>query len=229
MRIRVDVAAGQPAVDWQDVHGPARAVAYALIGASDPGLAQALHDSGWLGSPLRPVGISPPVFMGAAVRHGAYTTSGNGSFWLGSPVPEIASALLKGVAGREELQWGALGLTVRGVELESPPHHRSGQAEFATLSPVLVKKDSRFLLPGDDSYIDRLTHNIRHKADVLGLPGEAQVEVVGAGPRRGFDVAGTRRIGATVRLRVEAAPALLDALYEWGLGLATVQGFGWVK
>lgn len=97
------------------------------------------------------------------------------------------------------------------------------------MSPVLVKHESRFLLPGDDFYADRLAHNIRHKADVLGLPGDAAVEVVDGGPRRGFDVAGARRIGATVRLRIAAAPVLLDALYEWGLGLATIQGFGWVR
>jgi CRISPR-associated endoribonuclease Cas6 len=229
MRIRVDVAATRPAVDWKDVHGPARAVAYALIGAGDAGLAQALHDSGWKDTSLRPVGISPPMFLGAAVQHGAYTTSDTGSFWLGSPVPEIAAALIKGMAARKELRWGPVGLTVRGVELESPPDHGSGQAEFVTVSPVLVKKDSRFLLPGDSAYVDRLTHNIRHKADVLGLPGEVQLTVVDSGPRRGFDVAGARRIGATVRLQVDAAPALLSALYEWGLGLATVQGFGWVK
>ena len=229
MRIRVDVAAAEPTVNWKDVHGPARAVAYSLIGAGNPGLAQALHNSGWRGTSLRPVGISPPLFMGAAVQHGAYTTSGNGSFWVGSPVPEIASALLKGMAGRKELRWGGLRLTVRGVGLETPRDHRAGQAEFATVSPVLVKKESRFLLPDDDPYLDRLTHNISHKADVLGLPGEAHIEVLGAGPRRGFDVAGARRIGATVRVRVEASPVLLDALYDWGLGLATVQGFGWVK
>ncbi len=29
--------------------------------------------------------------------------------------------------------------------------------------------------------------------------------------------------------RIAAAPGLLDALYEWGPGLNTVQGFGWVK
>jgi CRISPR-associated endoribonuclease Cas6 len=133
------------------------------------------------------------------------------------------------MAGRKELRWGSLGLAVRGVELEVPPDHRSGQAEFATVSPVLVKSESRYLLPGDALYVDRLTHNVRHKADVLGLPGDAEVEVLDAGPRRGFEVAGAKRIGATVRLRMAAAPALLDALYEWGLGLATVQGFGWVR
>jgi CRISPR-associated endoribonuclease Cas6 len=229
MRIRVDVAAAGADVAWRDVHGPARAFLYGLIRENDLELAQELHDSGWQGSTLRPLGISPPMFVGAAPRHGAYTTSGQGSFWLGTPVPVIAAALLKGLAGRKELRWGGLGLQVRGVELEGPPDHRSGWSEFTTVSPVLVKKDSRFLMPGDDGYLDRLTHNLRHKADVLGLPNEISVDVIEAGPRRGFEVAGAMRIGATVRARVEASPALLDALYDWGLGLATVQGFGWVR
>jgi CRISPR-associated endoribonuclease Cas6 len=229
MRIRVDVAAVGADVAWRDVHGPARALLYGLIRENDPELAQELHDSGWQGSTLRPLGISPPMFVGAAPRHGAYTTSGQGSFWLGTPVPVIAAVLLKGLAGRKELRWGGLGLQVRGVELEGPPDHRSGWSEFTTVSPVLVKKDGRFLMPGDDGYLDRLTHNLRHKADVLGLPNEIGVDVIEAGPRRGFEVSGAMRIGATVRARVESCPALLDALYDWGLGLATVQGFGWVR
>jgi CRISPR-associated endoribonuclease Cas6 len=229
MRFRVDVTTGDPVVAWGDVHGPARAVVYRLIGRHEPVLARELHDSGWKGSTLRPVGISPPMFVGAAREHAAYTTSANGSFWIGSPVPEITSALVKGIAGEKELQWGKLHLAVRGVEFEAPPDHRSGQADFATMSPVLVKHDSRFLLPNDDAYAGRLAHNIRHKADLLGLPGDADIEVAECGPRRGFDVAGARRIGATVRVRISAAPALLDALYEWGLGLATIQGFGWVR
>jgi CRISPR-associated endoribonuclease Cas6 len=188
-----------------------------------------LHDSGWRRSALRPVGISPPLFVGAARQHGVYTTSAKGSFWLGSPVPQIASALLKAVTGRKELRWGGLGMAIHGTELEWSPDHSSGEAYLATVSPVLVKKDSRFLLPGDAGYAERLTHNLRHKADVLGVPNEVDVEILEAGPRRVFDVAGAKRVGANVRLRITAAPALLDALYEWGLGLNTVQGFGWVQ
>lgn len=216
-------------MDWRDVHGPARAVVYGLIGVSEPELARQLHDSGWLGSPLRPVGISPPLFAGARRRHGVYTTSGTGSVWLGSPVPRIAAALLKGMAGRDHLRWGGVGLTVRGAELEWPPDHRSGRAHFQTLSPVLIKKESRFLLPDDAAYTERLEHNLRHKADVLGLPNQVDIEVLDAGPRRGFDVMGAKRVGANVRMRVTAAPVLLDALYECGVGLNTVQGFGWLR
>lgn len=228
-RVRVDVSAAEPVLEWRDVHGPARAVFYALVGTSDPDAARQLHDEGWAGSPLRPAGISPPLFMGAAPRHGAYTTSGSGSVWFGSPVPRIAAALLRALSDLGELHWGGARFAVRGTDLEMTPDHSSGQADFLTVSPVLVKRESRFLLPGDDGYIDRLTHNLRHKADVLGLPNHVEISVLGAGPRRVFDVAGAKRVGANARLRISAAPVLLDALYDWGLGINNVQGFGWVK
>jgi CRISPR-associated endoribonuclease Cas6 len=228
-RVRVDVSAADPVMDWRDVHGPARAVAYAMVGAAEPDLARQLHDEGWQGSTLRPVGISPPLFMGAVQRRGVYTTSGTGSVWFGSPVPKIGAALLRGLAGLRELQWGGTHLTVQGTDLEWPPHFGSGQAVFATVSPVLVKKDSRFLLPEDESFAERLVHNLRHKADFLGLPADVEAEILDAGPRRVFDVAGAKRIGACLRVRIAADPALLGALYEWGVGLNTVQGFGWVK
>jgi CRISPR-associated endoribonuclease Cas6 len=228
-RVRVDVSAADPVMDWQDVHGPARAVAYEMVGAAEPELARQLHDEGWQGSTLRPVGISPPLFMGAVHRRGVYTTSATGSVWFGSPVPKIGAALLRGLAGLRVLQWGGTRLMVLGMALEWPPDFSSGQAVFATASPVLVKKDSRFLLPGDESFTERLVHNLRHKADVLGLPGDVEVEILNAGPRRVFDVAGAKRVGACLRVRLAGDPILLGALYEWGVGLNTVQGFGWVK
>jgi CRISPR-associated endoribonuclease Cas6 len=228
-RVRVDVSAVKPSLDWRDVHGPARAVLYTLIGVNEPDIARELHDEGWHGSTLRPAGISPPLFTGAIRHHGVYTTSGSGSVWFGSPVPQIAAALLRAVAELRELRWGGSRLVVRGADLEWPPDHSSGNAVFQSVSPVLVKSESRFLLPGDDGFVDRLTHNLRHKADLLGLPNEVCVEVLDAGPRRVFDVAGAKRIGANARLRITAAPVLLDALYDWGLGLNNVQGFGWVK
>jgi CRISPR-associated endoribonuclease Cas6 len=228
-RVRVDVSASEPVIKWPDVHGPARAVMYSLVGASEPELASQLHDQGWQGSPLRPVGISPPMFIGAPKRKGAYTTSGTGSVWIGSPVPRIASAILRGLSSLTELRWGSVSLKIQGKEIEWPDDHGSGQAVFSSVSPVLIKKESRFLLPGDSGYVDRLSHNLRHKADVLKLPNNVEVDVLDSGPKRVFDVAGASRIGANVRLRVTADPALLQALQEWGIGLNTVQGFGWVR
>lgn len=229
-RVRVDVSASGPVIKWPDVHGPARAVVYEVIGAGEPDLARQLHDQGWRGSSLKPVGISPPMFIGAVRRKGAYTTSPNGSVWFGSPVPEISSAILKGLSSIDELRWGGVSLKVQGKELEWPDDHGSGVAEFSSVSPVLVKKESRFLLPDDNGYADRLVHNLRHKADLLGIPSsDVGIQVLEAGPKRNFEVGGAMRIGANVRLRVMADPALLRGLYEWGIGLNTVQGFGWLK
>jgi CRISPR-associated endoribonuclease Cas6 len=229
MRLRVDVAASQPDMAWPDVHGAARAVVYALIADGDRPLADELHSGGWHGSGMRPVGISRPVFFGGRRSPARYTTSGIGSIWLGSPVPAIAAALLRGLTGRSELRWGGQRLAVRGVAVESVPDHRCGQAEFTSVTPVLVKREGRFLLPGDDGYLDRLSHNLRHKADLLGLPGEVSLEVLHAGPRRRFDVPSGFRIGADVRLRMTAPPPLLDVVYDWGLGLENIQGFGWLR
>ncbi|WP_233509739.1 CRISPR-associated endoribonuclease Cas6 [Actinomadura craniellae] len=228
--MRVDVGAEASHVPWPEVHGAARGVMYGLLGEQDAGLATELHDVGWQGHTLRPLGISPPVFQVAKRPKGVYPASGTGSLWLGSPVPRIAGCLLAALAGRQVIRWGSVHLKVRGMQLEPAPDHAKGEAVFDTVSPVVVRHESRYLLPGDAAYVERLTHNLRHKADVLGLPSaEIGVEVLGAGGRRRFEVNDAVRIGARARLRVSADPALLDALYDWGLGLNTNQGFGWVR
>lgn len=229
MRFRVDVSARAPGIPWSEVHGPARAVGYALIASQDKQLATQLHDHGWAGGPLVPLGISPPLFQGAPRRSGVYTTSDRGSVWLGSPVPQIAAALLAGVAGRSEIRWGSVPLAVKGVQLEDTPDHRAGQAVFESLTPVLLRFDNEYILPDHEAYQDRLRHNLVHRADVLGLPNEVDLEVVDAGPRRRFEVQGKPRIGATIRVRITAAPTVLDACYVGGIGLATNQGFGWLR
>lgn len=93
MRIRVDVEPDRPSLRWEEVHGPARAVMYELLGSHDAAMAQSLHDEGWRGKPLKPLGMTSPQFKGAPRKSGVYTTSNDGSVWLGSPIPEIAAAL----------------------------------------------------------------------------------------------------------------------------------------
>lgn len=229
MRFRVDVAASAPSIAWSDVHGPARGVVYDLIKGQDPELATELHERGWQGHSLRPLGISPPLFAGTKNRKGIYTTSANGSLWFGSPVPRIAGCLLAALASRAEIRWGRTTLTVKGVQVDGTPDHSGGQAVFESVSPVIIKHESRYLVPDDAHYVERLTHNLRHKADSLDLPNQVEVEVLAAGERRRFDVQKGLRIGATARLQVRAAPPLLDALYDWGLGLNNNQAFGWVR
>lgn len=229
VRFRVDVAADKDVLDWDDVHGPARGVVYHLLRSQDPELATMLHDSGWQGHPLRPVAISPPLFRKTKPRKGLYTTSSEGEVWLGSPIPRIAGCLLAALAGVEKLRWGGVTLSIKGVRMVKTPGHSSGEAVFSSVSPVLVRHEGRYLMPDEPHFVERIVHNIRHKADMLGLPSDVQAEVLDAGPRRLFNVQKEKRVGATVKMRIAAAPALLDALYDWGLGVCSIQGFGWIR
>ncbi|WP_231861336.1 MULTISPECIES: CRISPR-associated endoribonuclease Cas6 [Frankia] len=204
-------------------------MAYDLIRGQDPELAEELHERGYAGSPLRPLGISAPQFRGAPKSRGVYATSADGSLWLGSPVPRVASALLAGIAGRQTLRWASLRLTLRGVQLEPTPDHQAGEAVFSTRTPVLLKWEDRYIHPDHPHFAERLSHNLRHKADLLGLPADNDVDVLSAGPPRKFLVQRAPRHGSTAEVHIRANPALLDAVYDWGLGLGTNQGFGWIR
>ncbi|SCK12588.1 CRISPR-associated endoribonuclease Cas6 [Streptomyces sp. WMMB 322] len=229
MRVRVDVEADVPSLHWKDVHGPARGVLYSVLRTADAELAGKLHDAGWAGHRVKPVGLTSPQFRGAPKKAGVYTTSRDGSVWFGSPVPEIASALVTGLATRKELAWGPAKLRIRGftLDIDAPP--AGDEVELSTATPVILKHDSRYLLPGDEHYVERLRHNLWHKADVLSLPAPGALRVLEAGPQRRFMVRGSPRIGAQVRVALSADPRLVDALRSWGLGLDTLQGFGWVR
>lgn len=149
--------------------------------------------------------------------------------WFGSPVPEIASVLVAALAMQEQLVWGATRLRVRGFTVEVAPSTGQGLVELETATPVVVEHDGRDLLPGDAHYLLRLQRNLQSKADILGLPGPKDLRVVQAGPRRRFEVDGAPRIGAQVRLAMEADARFVEAMRSWGLGLETIQGFGWVR
>ncbi|WP_229716327.1 CRISPR-associated endoribonuclease Cas6 [Mangrovihabitans endophyticus] len=144
-------------------------------------------------------------------------------------MPALAAALLAAVAQRDRLRWGPATLRVKGVQLDVDGEPE-GTAVLSTQSPVLLKGEAdRYLLPGDDGYASALVSNIRRKADVLGLPDAAEVEVLEAGPRRRYEVSGGWRIGASLTARVTTDPRLLSALRAWGLGLGNIQGFGWIR
>ncbi|MEV3871739.1 CRISPR-associated endoribonuclease Cas6 [Streptomyces sp. NPDC049906] len=229
MRVRVDVEADVRSLSWSDVHGPARGVVYGLLSSHDADLARRLHDEGWNGQSLKPLGMTSPQFRGARRVKGVYTTSADGSVWFGSPAPELAAALVSSLSKRTEIRWGAARLRVRGVALDVTTPSPSGPVELATLTPVIVKGENGYLLPEDELYLDRLRHNLAHKASVLGLPAPTGVRVLEAGPRRKFTVRGAPRIGALVRVSMDADGRFVDALRSWGLGLDTMQGFGWIK
>jgi CRISPR-associated endoribonuclease Cas6 len=217
------------AVPWPDVFGPARAVAYDLIRGQDPELAAELHDQGYAGSHLRPLGVSAPCFRGARKKAGVYATSDDGALWFGSPVPRIATAILTGLAARREIRWGSVVLGVKGVLLEPPPECASGEMTVSTVTPVLIKFEDRYIFPDHPRFVEYLVRNLRHKAELLKLSNQVEAEVVSSGPPRKFLVQGAPRHGCTMVARISAAPELLLALHEWGLGLCTNQGFGWIR
>lgn len=226
MRVRVDITTQAAVIPWPDVHGPARAVAYGLIGSQNAGLARRLA------APrpgIVPVGVCPPRFEGAPRRAGVYATSERGAIWFGSPLPIVSAALLAGIADHNDVQWGSVTCGIEGVHLEhAPPDHQSGRAIFETHTPVLIKHDSRYILPDHPRFPDELKTSLVKRADALGLPNDVELTIAHAGGKRLFDVQGKARIGATIRVCVSAAPVLLDALYVGGIGLSTNQGFGWI-
>ncbi|TDC80513.1 CRISPR-associated endoribonuclease Cas6 [Streptomyces hainanensis] len=229
MRIRVDVETDAASLRWEDVHGPARGVVYALLGSEDADMARSLHDNGWKGHPLKPLGLTSPQFRGARPVDGVYTTSRDGAIWFGSPVPEIASVLVKSLASRTEIVWGSTRLKVRGFQLDFGATPQGKLVELATATPVILKRENRFLLPGEPHFMECLERNLAHKADVLGLPAPRSVQLLEAGPRRRFTVRGAPRHGAQVRVAMEADGRFVGALRSWGLGLDTIQGFGWIR
>lgn len=229
MRVKVELEADVSSLPWEDVHGPARGVVYALLRSQDEGLARKLHEEGWRGQPLKPLGVTSPQFEGAPKRKGVYATSSDGSVWFGSPVPEIAEVLLASLHSRQEIRWGTVRLRVRGTSIDAAYQAADGYVELSTVTPVVIKHEGHFLLPGDPHYTDRLQHNLERKADVLGHPRPHGLRVLTAGPRRRFTVRGAPRIGAWVRVGMEADAGYIGALRSWGMGLDTMQGFGWIR
>lgn len=232
MRFRVDVTAPSGTLAWQDVLGPCRGWFYGLLAEQVPALGAALHERGFGRAGMRPLGCSGPVFPRQRPSRGSFAVGGAGSIWLASPVQEIAASLAAALVERSEVRWGETRWPVRGVALEPAPDFSAGVVEWTTTTPVVLKgggRDNKFLLPDDTEYEARLAANLRRKAEALGLPAEAAVEVVKAGPRRLFRVDGSAWVGATLVARVEAPPDTLSAVWSWGLGMGNIMGFGWVR
>jgi CRISPR-associated endoribonuclease Cas6 len=216
---------------WGQVLTPGRGLVYRALEDYDPQLGRQLHDAGFGPFRLRPFGFCPPTFRSAPRAAGAYAVGGTGSVAFGSPLLVVAEAVAKAVAGRQVLHWGAAPLEVRSVVAVDPPRFLTGQAEWHTTTPVVVKggHPDRFLLPGDPGWLDGLLGNLQRKAATLGLDDAVEAELVWAGARRLFRVDGSARIGAPVNMRVLAAPETLAAVWSWGLGQANSAGFGWIQ
>ncbi len=70
-------------------------------------------------------------------------------------------------------------------------------------SPAVSMRPPAMVLSDHPQFADRLSHNLRHKADLLGLPSDVDVEVVSAGPPRKFLVQRAPRHGSTAAVRIK--------------------------
>jgi CRISPR-associated endoribonuclease Cas6 len=231
VRVVLQLRAPPGRLAWEEVLTPGRGLVYGALADHSPELGRELHDVGYGPHRLRPFAFCPPTFPSAPRVARAYAVGGAGSVAFGSPLLVVAEAVAKAVAGRGVLQWGSVALEVRSVAAVDPPRFITGQAEWHTATPVIVKggHPDRFLLPDDPGWLDGLRGNLQRKAATLGLDDAVEVELLWAGARRLFRVDGSARIGAPVTVRVLAASDTLGAIWSWGLGQANAAGFGWIQ
>jgi CRISPR-associated endoribonuclease Cas6 len=238
MRLRFALDAPPAPVPWDRLAAGSRSALYALLAAGDPDLGAALHAGTWHGhlagrvNPLMPAGAGLPRFPAAPRRKGAYMAGGPGTWETGTPLRRTAIALARGAASARELRWGAARFGVAGVTVLTAPAAESGTVRWRTATPVIARvRGGRFLLPGEPGWEDAVAANAALKADALGLPPAVTVELLDAGPKRSFVTSGTgtgSKTGATAAVRVTGCPALLRALWCWGLGAANSAGMGWI-
>ncbi|WP_229680257.1 CRISPR-associated endoribonuclease Cas6 [Saccharopolyspora thermophila] len=137
------------------------------------------------------------------------------------------------------LDWGGVALQVRRVVPVFPPLFSEGTALLRTVTPVLVKgpprrdeqgcrlRSQRWLLPGEPEWEAYFVRNVKRKAETLGLDAGVELEsVTRVGPKRSFAVGAGAKVGAGVDVELSGPPQTLQALWSWGLGVATSAGFG---
>lgn len=240
MRLRIEISTEATAIPWRNVLRPGRAVAYRLLGAAAPDLADTLHAKGWGPHGMVPFGYGAPVFPRARRRNGTYSAGGKGRLEFASPLPQIVVALLESLSRQDVLDWGGVALRVNRVIPVPPPDFGAGRAHLRTETPVTLRAprpatiggpapNSAEVLPYEDGFVAAFEHNLRRKAETLGLTSDVAVErLTWVGAKRSFAVGSGIRVGAPIGVELRGEPDLLRALWSWGLGQANSAGFGWV-
>lgn len=240
MRLRVEVATTPAELPWSRVLAPGRGLAYTLLAEAAPDLAGQLHDVGWGRHGMVPFGYSPPVFPDSPRRRGSYLVGGKGFLELGSPLPSLVEAWCRALQARDTLDWDGTPLGIIDAYVIDPPSLRAGQVRMRTDTPVVLKSSAQpasgggtpkrsWLLPAEAEFPAQLQHNLRRKAETLGLPPAVELSAVTwAGPKRSFADGGGMKPGAAVEVELYGEPRTLRAIWSWGLGHSNSAGFGWI-
>lgn len=244
MRLRVELSTTVRVIPWDEVLRPGRGVVYHLLRRAAPALADRLHEQGWGPGRMVPFGYGAPVFPNARPARGRYAAGGSGRWELGSPLPGMVDTWIDALAGQTMLGWAGIPLRVHRLVPVEPPRFDSGRAEFRTSTPVVIRApvpagasdggdatgDRRVdRLPYEAGFAEAFGHNLRRKAETLGLAPDIAVErVTWVGAKRSFAVKDGRQVGAPLGVVLRGSPEVLRALWSWGLGQANSAGFGWI-
>ncbi|MCP2170351.1 CRISPR-associated endoribonuclease Cas6 [Goodfellowiella coeruleoviolacea] len=240
MRLRIEVTTQASSIPWDNLLRPGRGLIYNLLSEAAPDLATRLHEEGWGRHRIVPFGHGAPTFPKARRTPGVYGAGGRGWLELGSPLPEVVEAWQRALADRQVLDWGGVALQVRKLVPVEAPAFADGKAEFRTATPVVLKAPvlapagasgggrHRELLPYEEGFMEAFHHNLRRKAETLDLDPEVTATRTWVGAKRSFTVKSGRRVGAPLGVELQGSPALLRALWSWGLGQANPAGFGWI-
>lgn len=240
MRLRMEITTNATELPWAAVLAPGRGLAYDLLARTNPELGRQLHDGGWGRHGMVPIGHGAPDFPAARRRPGVYAAGGRGTVELGSPLPEVTEAWARALRGYEVIDWGGVALRLTRATVVDPPEFRSGFVRLRTQTPVVMKGSGRegngvrttrqaWLLPGEDEFASYFVGNLRRKAETLGLAPEVELEAITwVGAKRSFAVSDGAKPGAPIEVDLRGDPALLRAIWAWGLGQANAAGFGWV-
>lgn len=240
MRLRLGVHTSASSLPWGQVLKPGRGLVYELLARGAPEAGARLHEEGIAPYGMVPFGYGAPVFASARRQRGVYAIGGPGVVELGSPLPEVVEGMAKGLSGREVLDWGGTAFRLESVTAVEPPEFTSGQARLRTSTPVVMKGSGRdddgvrvkreaWVLPAEPEFAEYFAHNLRRKAETLGLDPDVSVDAVTwVGPKRSFTVGGGLKPGAPIEVELSGAPETLRGIWSWGLGQANSAGFGWV-
>jgi CRISPR-associated endoribonuclease Cas6 len=240
MRLRLDVVTAAEEVPWRSLLAPGRALAYDLLARAAPELGRQLHTSGWGEHGMVPFGYGAPLFPAAPRRRGVYAAGGQGVIEFGSPLIAVVEAWARGLRERELIDWGGVAMRIVALHVVDPPEFSSGHARMRTETPVVMKGSGRdgqgnrptrqaWLLPTEPEFPAYFQQSLRRKAETLGLSPEVKLDAITwVGPKRSFVVGDGAKPGAALEAEVSGEPAMLQALWSWGLGQANSAGFGWV-
>jgi len=240
MRLRIGVTTSASELPWPEVLRPGRSLLYDLLARGAPELGEKLHAVGLGPHQMTPFGHGAPVFPSAPRRRGAYAVGGLGQVEIGSPVEDVVYGWVRGLVGRDLIDWGGVAFRIRNVSSIEPPSFAGGRARLRAATPVVMKGSGRdddgarttrqaWLLPGQPEFAPYFAGNLRRKAETLGLDPDVELETVTwVGPKRSFAVSGGMKPGAPVEVELRGAPETLRAVWSWGLGQANSAGFGWV-